>query len=54
MEDSMEIPQKINRINYYMTKQSSPGCLPENLKTFIHKNICPFMFTATLFTVAQT
>ena len=54
IENSIEIPQNIKNRAIIVPTMLLPGIYPENLKIFICKDVCTSMFSAALFTVAQT
>lgn len=52
MKDSMEIPQNIKNIITIWSNIFTPGYLSEESKV-IRKDICTFMVTVALFTIAK-
>ena len=54
MENRKEVPQNVRIELPYVPVTPLVGIYAQNLKIFIHKDMCSHMFTAALFTMAKT
>ena len=53
LEDSLAFPIGVNIFLSYDLKIILLDVYPENLKTYVHKRTCTWMFIAALFTIAN-
>ena len=53
IENSMEVPQKVKKLNYHTIQQSHSLDIYLG-KIIVQKDTCTLMFIAALFTIAKT